>query len=76
MKIYLYANRQVNVFYLPENISGSYSFDVDNDEVSKLINVDSRDGKWILFETPDCKLLVGKAFVKETVLEQNHFYVL
>ena len=76
MKIYLYANRQVNVFYLPENISGSYSFDVDNDEVSKLINVDSRDGKWILFETPDCKLLVGKAFVKETVLEQNNFYVL
>ena len=76
MKIYLYANRQVNVFYLPENVSGSYSFDIDNEEVSKLINVDSKDGNWFLFATPDCKVLVGQSYVDETLLEQNKFYVL
>ena len=76
MKIYLYANRLVNVFYLPENVSGSYSFDIDDDEVSKLINVDARDGKWVLFTTKECKLLVGKDFVEETILEVNTFYVL
>ena len=53
MKIYLYFNKQVSVFYLPESVSGSYSFDMDEDELSKLINIDARDGKWILFETED-----------------------
>ena len=76
MKIYLYANRLVNVFNLPENISGSYSFDINDEEVSKLINVDARDGKWVLFATKECQLLVGKDFVQETVLETNKFYVL
>ena len=76
MKIYLYANKQVNVFYLPENISGSYSFDIDNEEVSKLINVDARNGKWVLFATKESKLLVNKAFADETELTVNSFYVL
>ncbi len=76
MRIYLYANKQVNVFYLPENISGSYSFDADNDEVSKLINIDARDGKWVLFATQDCRILNGKLYEEEIVLEPNNFYVL
>ena len=76
MKIYLYLNKQIKVFYLPETVSGSFSFDVDEQEVSKLINIDARDDKWYLFETDDCKVLDGIQYVKDTLLEPYKFYVI
>ena len=76
MKIYLYLNKKMSVFYLPESVSGSYSFDVDDNEVSKLINVDARDGKWFLFETQDCKVVDGGQLVKESELVSDKFYVI
>ena len=76
MKIYLYFNKQITIFYLPENVSGSYSFDIDEEEVSKLINVDAIDGKWVLFETEYCKIMDGNSFVNKTPLENNKFYVI
>ena len=45
MKIYLYCDDQIYVFYLPEMKSGSYSFSPDNDEEAKLINVTVDDEK-------------------------------
>ena len=76
MKIYLYLNKQIKVFFLPETVSGSFSFDVDEQEVSKLINVDARDDQWHLFETVDCKILDGSQYVKSTPLEPYKFYVI
>ena len=76
MKIYLYLNKKICVFYLPESVSGSYSFDVDEQESSKLINVDAKDGKWCLFETKDCKVIVDGQISKETVMQSDYFYVI
>ena len=60
MKIYLYLSNQVKIFYLPEIVSGSYSFDMDENEVDKLINVNSKDGKWILSSTDVSFPIVSK----------------
>ena len=76
MKIYLYYNKQINVFYLPENISGSYSFDADPEEVSKLINIDAKEGKWVLFETDDCKILSETTMASSVPIEEDHFYII
>ena len=76
MKIYLYYKKRIHIFYLPSNISGSFSFDVDDNETSKLINVDARDSKWVLFETTDCKIYDGVSYAKEAVLEKEKFYII
>ena len=76
MKIYLYYKKRIHVFYLPENISGSYSFDVDENETSKLINIDAREDNWVLFETTDCKIYNGVSYVKDCVLENQKFYII
>ena len=76
MKIYLYLNKEISVFNLPESVSGSYSFDIDDQESSKLINVDARDGAWFLFETKDCKIIDGNQIVKDAMLQSSHFYVI
>ena len=76
MKIFLYASNKVSIFYLPEIISGSYSFDILEDEVSKLININADDNKWILFSTEDSKVLDNKQVVENLPLESNKFYVI
>ena len=76
MKIYLYLSNQVKIFYLPEMVSGSYSFDIDDNEVDKLINVNSKDNKWVLSSTEACKVLSGSQYVKEDELLPNKFYVI
>ena len=76
MKIYLYLSNQVKIFYLPEIVSGSYSFDMDENEVDKLINVNSKDGKWILSSTDVCKVLSGSQYVAEDELLPYKFYVI
>ncbi len=76
MKIYLYYQNQINVFFLPESISGSYSFDPDENETSKLINVDAKDGKWVLFKTNEAKLVNGNSYLDEINMEINKFYII
>ena len=76
MKIFLYANSKVSIFDLPESVSGSYSFDVNVEEASKLINVNAVDGRWILFSTDDSKILDNNKQVDELPLEANKFYVI
>ena len=76
MKIYLYLSNQVKIFYLPEIVSGSYSFDIDENEVDKLINVNSKDDKWILSSTDECKVLSGSQYVEEDELLPYKFYVI
>ena len=76
MKIYLYLKSQIEVYHLPESVSGSYSFDYDDQEIDRLINVDSKDGKWYLSSTSICKVLNGNQFVEEVELLPATFYVI
>lgn len=45
MKIYLYLTDKMDVYFLPKDISGSYSFDPDENENSKLININAVNHK-------------------------------
>ena len=44
MKIYLYLAEEILTFSLPNNISGSFSFDKNSEEESKLINIEAKNG--------------------------------
>ena len=49
---------------------------MDENEVDKLINVNSKDGKWILSSTDVCKVLSGSQYVAEDELLPYKFYVI
>ena len=76
MKIYLFLNDRVMTFFLPNQIEGSYSFDPVQDDEIKLINIEERDNKWVIYSTIDSKLMNGEQIISSTVISNNTFYVL
>ena len=76
MKIYLFLSDKLLNFSLPIDIMGSYSFDEDEEEQSKLINIEARDNKWYLYSTDDVHVFNNNQFIKEQELVSNNFYFL
>lgn len=76
MKIYLYGNKKIDIFNLAESISGSFSFDPNEDTPSKLINIRAKDASWYLFETDSSKIYNGREYVKEIKLVVNSYYII
>lgn len=74
MKISLYLIDEIINFILPTQIAGSFSFDKDQNEENKLINVEARDGKWILYSTEDVSVLNNNQRVPYLNLTLNNFY--
>ena len=75
MIITLYLEDKILNFKLPTYISGSYTFDFEEDEGS-LINIDGIDNKWILYQTEDSKIVENGQFVEKVQLISNRFYTL
>ena len=44
MRVYLFLNDKIVDFALPKEIVGSFSFDVDEEEDIKLINIEAKNG--------------------------------
>lgn len=76
MKIYLYLDSEIYTFALSSDIMGSYSFDYDLDEESKLINVEARDGKWQLYSTVESNILQNGNLIDSVLLESGKFYTI
>ena len=76
MKIYLYLDTKILSFDLPNEISGSFSFDENPEEESKLINIEARDNKWVIYSTEDSHIINNNSILDCEDLESNKFYIL
>ena len=76
MKIYLFYQDQIYNFLLPKEISGSYSFDANKNETSRLVNIEARKGKWVIYSTEGVNLVYDKRFTRELSLTANTFYII
>ena len=76
MKIYLFLRDRLVNFFLPKEVEGCFSFDEDSNEDIKLINVEARDGKWVIYSTNDSKIVSNNNFIDSVILASNSFYVL
>ncbi len=74
MKILLFLDDKIVSFYLSTQISGSYSFDADEDEESKLINIEERKGKWILYSTEESVIVDNEKTIDQLEVELNRYY--
>ena len=48
MRIVLYLMDKLVEFHLPKQVAGSFSFGIDENEESQLINIEARNGNWVL----------------------------
>ena len=76
MKITLFLNDKLIDFKLPEAVSGSFSFDENNEEEDKLINIDAVDNNWVLYSTNASKIIENNNIVEKTFLTTNKFYTI
>lgn len=76
MRITLFLQSKILEFFLPSQISGSYSFDENIDEETKIINIEAKNGKWILYGKENISVLNNNVEVKELELEVNQFYLI
>lgn len=76
MKITLFLEDKIMEFFLPNQISGSYSFDQESNEEHKLINVEAIDEKWMLQSKEDIQIILNNETPTSTELLPNMFYTL
>lgn len=76
MKIELFLDNRLFEFKLPREVSGSFSFDANDGEVAKLINVEAREDQWFLYSTEDVKISDGGKYLLETALKVDNYYTL
>ena len=74
MKIYLFNQENIYNFLLPSEIEGSYSFDIGADE--GIINIEEREGKWVIYSVDDSILLGANGKIKDATLTDNTFYII
>lgn len=76
MKIYLFYIDKLYTFILPKEVEGSFSFDIDKNETSKLINVEAREGKWVIFSVDGVQLYQGNSVIPNMLLTNDTFYII
>ncbi len=76
MKIYLFTNNNIVSFSLPDVVSGSFSFDENDEEENKLINVEASEDTWFLYATDDVWVQQNSKVIDRTPLKDNTFYTL
>lgn len=75
MKGSLYLDDRKIDFYLPSQVYGSFSFG-EEDEETKLISIEARENKWVLYSTKEVKVIYKGSEVEEVPLIDNEFYYL
>ena len=77
MKIYLFMPDRIIKYNLPSEIAGSFSFDPDIEEESKLINIESNNYKWIIKSTNDVIIYdKNTTAVENLILENDQYFYL
>ena len=76
MRVTLYLADKLIDFKLPNQVSGSFSFDYNHEEENKLINIVAREDKWVIYETTEVSIISGGSAVSSLPLIPNQFYII
>lgn len=76
MKIYLFLPTKIMSFSLPMDIVGSFSFDENPKEENKLINIEARNNKWMIYSTGNVNLISNNNIIGYTELKSDSFYII
>ena len=74
MKVLLFTENKIYPFYFSTQTAGSYSFDFDENEEAKLINIEEREGKWLLYSTRESRIIADNNTIDAIEIECNKYY--
>lgn len=76
MRLTLFTSEKIYEFFLPSQVSGSYSFGDTNIEEKKIVTIEAQENKWILSGKDGMSIVVNNKYTEETELLPNEFYAL
>lgn len=74
MIISLYLPNMIMKYRLPSDIFGSYSF--EDNEGNRIINVESREGKWVLYSTRESHVMNNNLIIDSVEIKPNTYYLI
>lgn len=74
LRITLYLKNKIMQFSLPTDISGSFSFDENEENETKLINIEAINNEWQLYSTSDSTISINNQITPSVVIKPNNFY--
>ena len=72
MIVTLYTSNKLYKFKLPEELSGSYSF--QDDDGNKIVNIEVRNDKWVLYSTSESFVVNGKETLNYVEISNGGIY--
>lgn len=76
MRIVLFTMDRLVEFMLPSQVFGTFAFDSNDDEDTKLINIEADNDEWFLYSTTGVRVLDNGNYTYRLKLEINKFYTL
>ena len=74
MKIILFAVDRMIEFILPSQVFGTFTFDENDEEDTKLINIEADNNNWFLYSTSGVKVLDNGNYTRRLKLNIGEFY--
>lgn len=72
MIVTLYDTNKLYKFKLPDELSGSYSF--QDDDGNKIVNIEVRNDKWVLYSTKESLVINGKDIIDSLEITSGAIY--
>jgi len=76
VRIVLFTMDRLVEFMLPSQVFGTFAFDSNDDEDTKLINIEADNDEWFLYSTTGVRVLDNGNYTYRLKLEINKFYTL
>ena len=74
MNLYLFDEREIVLFNLPEKIIGNFWM-TDNNE-KNVVNISANENRWIISGGNNSKIIFNGNYVESTVLNVKYYYII
>jgi len=74
MRVILFNGNRLTKLILPQNINGSFWLVDELNDNNNIVNIEAKNGKWIMKENDEARIIFGNSYTSEIELMPNYFY--
>ena len=74
MRVILFNGNRLTRLTLPQKIEGSFWLTDELDNNTNIVNIEAKNGKWVVKENDESKIIFGNSYTPEVELMPNYFY--
>ncbi len=76
MRLILFNGNRLSKLVLPNKIEGSFWLTDELNNNNNIVNIEAVNGKWIMKENDDTKIIYGNSYTSSVEIMHNYFYFL